>query len=474
LPAVDPLRVRVSLRSTIGIPRAASDRYLALGWVVPHNAAMDASVVVERQLLRTDPPLTSATAPVSRRAAQPGHREVAVAALLDGDERVLLVRTRKLPLHWQPPGGGVDPEDSSPVAALVREMDEELGLDLDPSSFQFEMRIKYDFGSGSVYCFSATVSPSDRMVVNSAEIAEARWFSLAEARTLPAYPATRALLDRLLASRQARSVEIGHQLVAASAIPCPVMGEVPRELSRDEIATVCAQFGAAAALAEAAGAHLVEIHAAHGYLVGGFLSPYSNVRDDEYRAVAGGQSRFLAELLDTVRSRTSLPLGLRVSVVENVDGGLDVDGLLGTLSHVRQALSFVSVSGGVYVPEGDLIIPSRLLHRMLWREQAAVLRRHLALPVLLSGNFQTLDEVEAAIADRTADMVLMVRSLLADPDWLLKWRTGQGTSVQPCINCNLCKYHTRREPHVYCPFNPELISIRRRWLGNGSRSRNRR
>jgi 2,4-dienoyl-CoA reductase-like NADH-dependent reductase (Old Yellow Enzyme family) len=264
--------------------------------------------------------------------------------------------------------------------------------------------------------------------------------------------------------RQAKSDEIGYPLVAASAIPCPVSGETPRELQRNEIHAIVQQFGVAAALAETAGADLIEIHGAHGYLVGGFLSPYSNSRTDEYRAVIGGESRFLRELLDEVRSCTSLPIGLRVSVVENVPGGLDIYSLLRTLSYAREDLAFLSVTGGVYVPEGDVIIPNRQSAHMLWREQAVLLRRSLALPVLLSGNFHTLDEIEATLTDNCADVVLMVRALLADPDFLQKYHAGKSHNVRACTNCNLCKYHTRREPHVYCPFNPDLIAIRRHWL----------
>jgi 2,4-dienoyl-CoA reductase-like NADH-dependent reductase (Old Yellow Enzyme family)/8-oxo-dGTP pyrophosphatase MutT (NUDIX family) len=551
--------------------------YLALARVVRYNGALGAfALLAIAQPPMRNGPVRRLGGQVSRR--QPSHRDVAVAALLDERDRVLLVRTRKLPDTWQPPGGGVDPQDSSPVAALAREIDEELGLSISPERFGFEFRTNYDFGSGSVYCFSAKVGHTPPLVLNRSEIEEAAWFPLPLARDLPSYPATTALIEHLVESarhnsgeslysrslsrlclgdvqlknrvgvgpinsslfngdgsiselhlsfysrfvsggvgllyvggvavsragrsnagslvlarpedtrgvttlaelcrnagitlavqlmhsgRQARSVEIGHPLVAASAIPCPVVGEVPRELQRDEIRAVCRQFGKAAALAETAGADLIEIHGAHGYLVGGFLSPYSNLRTDEYRAVIGGESRFLTELLTEVRSHTSLPVGLRISAVENVPGGLDIDALLGTLSYVREELAFLSVTGGVYVPEGDVIIPNRQLAHMLWREQAALLRRSLALPVLLSGNFHTLEEIESTLADKCADAILMVRTFLAEPDFLQKVLAGQSQAVHECINCNQCKYHTRKEPHVYCPFNRELIAIRRHWL----------
>jgi 2,4-dienoyl-CoA reductase-like NADH-dependent reductase (Old Yellow Enzyme family) len=279
-----------------------------------------------------------------------------------------------------------------------------------------------------------------------------------------------ALVVQLMhAGRQTRSAETGHAISAPSAIPCPVVGELPRALSRDEIQLICRRFGEAAALAEEAGADLVEIHGAHGYLVGGFLSPYSNLRRDDYRAIVGGHSRFLAELLDEVARRTSLPIGLRVSVVENVAGGLRLEDLVRTLRQVDGGLAFLSVSGGVYVREHDVIISSRRLRHLLWERQAAALRRSFAIPVLLAGNAHGLGEVERIVAEGSADAVLMVRALLADPGLLSKWLAGRARDVRACTDCQLCKYHSRGQPHVFCPLKPELVAIRRHWLRSARR-----
>ena len=271
------------------------------------------------------------------------------------------------------------------------------------------------------------------------------------------------------AGRQARSSEIGHPITAPSAIACPVVGECPRELTRSEIRSLHREFGRAAAIAEAAGTDLLEIHGAHGYMVGGFLSPYSNLRRDGYRAVVGGPSRFLVELLEEIHARTALPVGLRVSVVENVAGGLALEDLAATLSHVRDALAFLSVSAGVYVRERDVIIPSRSLGHLLWEREAALLRQWLAIPVFVGGNVHGLDEAERVVAAGRADAVLMVRALMSDPQLLSKWLGGQAHEVRSCIDCRLCKYHSRGQQHVYCPLNQELVAIHRHWLAAGNR-----
>jgi 8-oxo-dGTP pyrophosphatase MutT (NUDIX family) len=179
-----------------GFPQTA-EPYLALARVVRYNAVVGTFwLLATAQPSIHHRPVWHTGGHVSRR--QPSHRDVAVAALLDESDRVLLVRTRKLPDRWQPPGGGVEQGDSSPVAALAREIDEELGLSISPDYFSFEFRTNYDFGSGSVYCFSARVERMPSLALNTSEIQEASWFPLSTAVHLPAYPATHALLEHLL------------------------------------------------------------------------------------------------------------------------------------------------------------------------------------------------------------------------------------------------------------------------------------
>ena len=327
-------------------------------------------------------------------------------------------------------------------------------------------------GLGLLYVGGVAVSEGGRSNRRSLVLDSGRRSSgLARVAALCRRAGAALVVQLMHAGRQTRSAEVGYQIVAPSAVACPVVGETPRALTRGEIAAVCHQFGRAAAVAEQAGADLLEIHAAHGYLVGAFLSPYSNLRDDGYGVEPGGRSRFLTELLEEMLRRTSLPLGLRVSVVENVSGGLRLDDLASTLGHVRDALAFLSVSGGVYVREHDVIIPGRDLDHMLWERQAALLRRWLGIPVLISGNFHGLDEVETVLARGSADAVLMVRSLLSDPRLLTKWLSGEDQDVRHCTDCKLCKYHSRGAPHVYCPLNEELVAIRRHWLKVENRRR---
>lgn len=129
---------------------------------------------------------------------QPSRRDVAVAALLDEEDCVLLVRTRKLPEFWQPVGGGIEPGDGvEPRNAATRELREELGLDLPREALRPSLTMPYDFGQGTVHFFVAEVSSATQFAVNQQEIVGWRRFSVEEAVQLPTYPATRHFLQHL-------------------------------------------------------------------------------------------------------------------------------------------------------------------------------------------------------------------------------------------------------------------------------------
>jgi len=125
-------------------------------------------------------------------------RDVAVVALRDKDGRVFLVRTHRLKDWWQPVGGGVDPEDASPLMAAARETKEELGVTLDPAKLHLVITAPYDFGEGTVYFFEVFVdAESLAMTIDAKEIIDNRWFALDECLALPTFDATGQFLKRL-------------------------------------------------------------------------------------------------------------------------------------------------------------------------------------------------------------------------------------------------------------------------------------
>lgn len=264
------------------------------------------------------------------------------------------------------------------------------------------------------------------------------------------------------AGRQTRSAEIGQEIIAASAIPCPIVLETPRAATHEDIARVVTAFATSAEIAEHCGVDLIEIHAAHGYLISGFLSPYSNTRNDEYGGSVYNRFRLLREILSAVRQRVRIPIGVRINCVENAVGGMilrDVE--RGILSIPFTDIDFLALSAGVYSTK-DIIMPPRQMGSGLWQVESAILKRRLSIPIFLTGNIDSVRLADEIVSTQAADLVLMVRSLLADPRLVPKALDIHAGKVQECTDCKGCKYHSRGKESVYCPYNEVLSGIRRR------------
>ncbi|MCH1771175.1 MULTISPECIES: NAD(P)-binding protein [Metallosphaera] len=238
-----------------------------------------------------------------------------------------------------------------------------------------------------------------------------------------------------------RSFIWGNEPIAPS--PIPVMDPV-REMTEDDINRVIDDFAKASERAERAGFDGIELHGAHGYLIAQFLSPATNKRTDRY---ADGVV-FLEELIKEVRSRVSIPVGLRISVTEFDDAGLTPEMVSKIVSRVETQLDYVHLSAGRDGPLGSSM--PMYWKRPAFLEYAKEMRRP-RIPLLLVGSVITLKDAEEVL--EVADAVVLGRQLLADPDWLPK--SLKGEPVRYCIRCNqLCRGFASRE--VRCDVNPEL------------------
>jgi len=127
-----------------------------------------------------------------------GRRDVVVVGLRDECDRVLMVKTSRLPRKWQPIGGGMDPGDGTPIDALIREVQEEVGIRLSADRFRLVTVTPYDFGEGTVYFYEAAISEeAEALQFNRREIVEHTWVTVGEARELEVFPATRTFLSKL-------------------------------------------------------------------------------------------------------------------------------------------------------------------------------------------------------------------------------------------------------------------------------------
>ena len=188
----------------------------------------------------------------------------------------------------------------------------------------------------------------------------------------------------------------------------------PAELSGDEIAEVVAAFAAAARRADEAGFDVVEIHAAHGYLIHQFLSPLSNHRTDAYGGDFAGRTRLALEVTDAVRAAwpATKPLFVRISATDWTEGGWDVDQsvrLSAALAERGVDLVDTSTGGNVLAD-----IPVGPGYQVPFARQ---IRAQAQIPTGAVGLILEPQQAEKILADGDADVVLLARAALREPSW---------------------------------------------------------
>lgn len=209
----------------------------------------------------------------------------------------------------------------------------------------------------------------------------------------------------------------GWQSVAPSPLDFPGLAPT-RELSRFEISELVDLFAAAAARADAAGFDLIEIHAAHGYLLHEFLSPLSNQRTDEYGGDFEGRTRIVIEVVDAIRAvwPADKPLTIRFSGTDWLPGGWDVE-QTGRLAKLvgEHGVDLIDVSSGGLLPS-QAIKPGPSYQVPLARQ----VREASGLPTAAVGMITQARQAEEHLIAGDADVILLGREALREPYWPLK------------------------------------------------------
>ncbi|WP_447004731.1 NADH:flavin oxidoreductase/NADH oxidase [Saccharothrix isguenensis] len=217
--------------------------------------------------------------------------------------------------------------------------------------------------------------------------------------------------------------------VAPSAEPFDETYRTPAELDAAGIAEVVADFAAAARRALAAGFRVVEVHAAHGYLLHEFLSPLSNHRTDAYGGSPENRTRLTREVTAAVRDEVGadVPVFVRVSATDWVEGGWTAEDSV-ELARDLAALGadLIDVSTGGNVPTAD--IPTGPGYQVPFAE---AVRRKADVPTGAVGMITDARQAEQVLADGSADLVLLGRELLRDPYWPLHAARQLGVQVDP-------------------------------------------
>lgn len=252
--------------------------------------------------------------------------------------------------------------------------------------------------------------------------------------------------------REANPANVGASLLAASALPSATTPVTPRAMSTAEIADVVEGYAASARNLVDAGFDGLEIHAAHGYLLGGFLSPATNHRDDAYGGSSEARARFVVEVATALRAELpdGAALGVRISGDEEIEGGIDPAeaGRLARLFEATGLIDYVSVAIGIrgaYLK--DMSHPTGIAVPL-----ARAVRDATTLPVIASQRITHPALAEEILADGDADLIGLARAHVADPAWTAKAAAGTPERILPCVGClQECR---SRHVGVGCVHNP--------------------
>ena len=202
---------------------------------------------------------------------------------------------------------------------------------------------------------------------------------------------------------------------APSPIAFREESQVPRALTRDGIAAIVRAFAGAAARVCAAGGKVIEIHAAHGYLLHEFLSPLSNQRDDEYGGSFDNRLRFLREVIDAIRRvwPERLPLFVRISSTDWVDGGWTIDDSVALARDLKgRGVDLIDCSSGGNAAHAA--IPLAPGYQVPFAERV---RRDAGMATGAVGLITEPRQAEEILESGRADLIVVARQLLRDPYW---------------------------------------------------------
>jgi 2,4-dienoyl-CoA reductase-like NADH-dependent reductase (Old Yellow Enzyme family) len=219
--------------------------------------------------------------------------------------------------------------------------------------------------------------------------------------------------------------EGGWETLAPSAIAYPGY-DTPREMTVDEIDRVVDDFAQAARRALDAGFEVLEIHAAHGYLLHQFLSPLSNRRTDDYGGSFDNRVRLLLRVVEAVRAAVpdTTPVLVRISATDWAEGGWDVDESVALSKRLREAgVDLIDVSTGGNVPAEIPVEPGYQV------QFARRIRSEAGIPTGAVGLITEPKQAEEILADGNADVVLLARAMLRDPHWALRAAHDLGVAV---------------------------------------------
>ena len=232
-------------------------------------------------------------------------------------------------------------------------------------------------------------------------------------------------------------------------------------MAEDEIREVIQSYGDAAKRAREAGFDGVQIHAAHGYLLSQFLSPFTNRRKDDWGGTLPNRLRIHCEICRDIRKKAGedYPLLVKLGVRDGFPGGLEIgEGLQAAEMIVRWGADALEISQGLRGVEYEgtefrtgIDSPEKEAYFRPW---CKAVKERVPVPVMMVGGMRTLAVMEEVLEKREADFISLSRPLIREPGLVNDWRKGDQRR-SACISCNKCLERLKKDGTLHCIFEKE-------------------
>lgn len=235
-------------------------------------------------------------------------------------------------------------------------------------------------------------------------------------------------------------------ILTPSNVKNRVTGVTPKEASKEDIRNIVKKFGDAAVRAKEAGFDSVQLHAAHGYFVSQFLTPYYNRRKDEYNGTIHDRARIIYEIIPEVRKRVGedYPLMIKLNHDDFMDEGegLTKDESMEIFKKVdKLGIDVIEVSA-VNESSGKGLAPAMtrinsIEKQSYFKEFTSKLANEVDAKVILMGGNRNIDLMEDILNSTNIEYFSIARPLLAEPDLIKKWQEDRNYKPR-CVSCNQC------------------------------------
>ena len=229
------------------------------------------------------------------------------------------------------------------------------------------------------------------------------------------------------------------QPIAPSAIKDPFCMDLPREITVEEIHQIVKDFGSTARRCKEAGFDGIEIHAAHGYLISEFLSPFTNKRVDEYGGCFENRTRILDEIYAEIRKNVGddFPVQVRISANEYLLGGRTEADTYELVRHLDElGVDAIHISNGMYAsPVLRQIIAPMYTEHAINMDTAEQVKKLVSCPVIVTNRINDPKMADTILVMGKADFIGMGRGSLADPHLPNKAKEGKFENIRYCIGC---------------------------------------